>query len=76
MGCFFSSPGFTDEHSYLFLARGVVPSPHGPEHDANEAIGECRPFTVAELRRMVAENEIRDANTLSTFARLTVLGFI
>ena len=27
MGCFFSSPGFTDEHSYLFLARGVVPSP-------------------------------------------------
>ena len=76
MGCFFSSPGFTDEHSYLFLARGVVPSPRGTEHDPNEAIAECRPFTVAEFRRMVAENEIRDANTLSTFARLTVLGLI
>jgi 8-oxo-dGTP pyrophosphatase MutT (NUDIX family) len=76
MGCFYSSPGFTDEHSYLFLARGVVPSPHGPEHDANEAIAECRPFTPAEIRRMIAENEIRDANTLSTFARLTVLGLI
>jgi ADP-ribose pyrophosphatase len=76
MGCFFSSPGFTDEHSYLFLARGVVPSARGSSHDENEAIQECRPFTVAELRRMIAENEVRDANTLSTFARLTVLGFI
>jgi len=76
MGCFFSSPGFTDEHSYLFLARGVVPSAHGSSHDPGEAIQECRPFTVAELRRMIAGNEVRDANTLSTFARLTVLGFI
>ena len=76
MGCFFSSPGFTDEHSYLFLARGVIPSPAGPMHDEHEAIQECRAFTVAELRRMIAENEIRDANTLSTFARLTVLGLI
>jgi ADP-ribose pyrophosphatase len=76
MGCFFSSPGFTDEHSYLFLARGVVPSPHGPEPDENEAIHECRPFTATELRRMIAENEIRDANTLSAFARLSALGLI
>jgi ADP-ribose pyrophosphatase len=76
MGCFFSSPGFTDEHSYLFLARGVIPSPAGPMHDENEAIHEVRAFTVAELRQMIADNEIRDANTLSTFARLTVLGLI
>jgi len=76
MGCFFSSPGFTDEHSYLFLARGVVPSPGGPRHEASEAIQECRPFTIAELRRMIAENEVRDANTLSAFARMIVLGFI
>ena len=76
MGCFFSSPGFTDEHAYLFLARGVVPSPAGPSHDEHEAIHEVRPFTVAELRRMIAENEIRDAGSLCTFARLTVLGFI
>ena len=37
MGYFFPSPGFTDEHSYLFLARGVVPSPLGPQYDENEA---------------------------------------
>jgi ADP-ribose pyrophosphatase len=76
MGCFFSSPGFTDEHSYLFLARGVIPSAEGPSHDENESIQECRAFTVAELRRMIAENEVRDANTLSAFARMSVLGFI
>jgi ADP-ribose pyrophosphatase len=76
MGCFFSSPGYTDEHSYLFLARPVIPSPAGSSHDASESILDCRPFTLPELRRMIAENEIRDANTLSAFARMTVLGLI
>jgi len=76
MGCFFSSPGFTDEHGYLFLARGVVPSAGGPMQDENESINEVRAFTPADLRRMIAENEIRDANTLSTFARMCALGLI
>jgi ADP-ribose pyrophosphatase len=76
MGCFFSSPGYTDEHSYLFLARPVIPSPTGSHHDANESILDCRPFTIPEFRHMIAENEIRDANTLSAFARMTVLGLI
>jgi ADP-ribose pyrophosphatase len=76
MGCFFSSPGFTDEHGYIFLARGVVPSPAGPSHDEHEVIHECRAFTPAELRRMIAENEVRDANTLSAFARMCALSFV
>jgi ADP-ribose pyrophosphatase len=76
MGMFFSSPGFTDEHGHLFLARGVVPSPGGSSHEEAEAIEDCRAFTIAEIRRMIAENEIRDANTLSTFARMCVLGYL
>jgi ADP-ribose pyrophosphatase len=76
MGCFFSSPGFTDEHGYIFLARGVVPGSGGPRHDENEVIHEVRPFTPAELRRMIAAGEIRDANTLSTFARMSALELI
>jgi ADP-ribose pyrophosphatase len=76
MGTLYSSPGFTDEHQHLFLARGVVPAPAGPTPDENEGIHECRAFTPAQLRRMIAENEIRDANTLSTFARMCALGFI
>lgn len=76
MGSYFSSPGFTDEHGYLFLARGVIPSAGGPSHDEAESIQECRAFTPAEVRGMIGGNEIRDANTLSTFARMCVLGFI
>lgn len=74
LGFFFTSQGFTDEHNHLFLARGVVPSPRGSEHGEHEAITGCREFSPAELRRMIAEGEIRDGNTLSLFARLVAKG--
>ena len=76
LGLFFSSPGVMDEHTYLFVARPVVPSPNGTEHEATEAIAECRAFTPAELRQMVASGEIRDANTLAAFARMTAMGIL
>ena len=76
LGHFFPSSGFTDEHSHLLLARPVVPSPRGHKHDANEAITECRAFSPAEFRAMIASGEIRDANTLSAFARLVALGLM
>jgi ADP-ribose pyrophosphatase len=75
LGEFFSSPGFTDEREYLFLAQPVVPCQEKALHDA-EAILDCRAFTVPELQRMIAENEIRDANTLSIWARLTARGLL
>ena len=74
LGHFFPSAGFTDEHSHLLLARGVVPSPHGHAHDSAEAITECRAFTREEFRAMIASGEIRDANTLAAFARLVAMG--
>lgn len=76
LGHFFPSAGFTDEHSHLLLARPVVPSPRGSHHDANEAITECRAFSPAEFRAMIASGEIRDANTLAAFARLVALGLM
>jgi len=76
MGLFFSSPGVMDEHGYLFAARPVIPCPDGPMHEAAEAIGECRAFSPAELRQMIAEGKIRDANTLAAFARMTALGIL
>ena len=74
LGHFFSSAGFTDEHAHLFLARPVVACASGPEHDEHEAIVECRAFPAAEIRRMIASNEIRDANTLAIYARLSAMG--
>lgn len=73
LGHYFSSPGFTDEHAYFFLARPVQKtSEHQP--DAGEAILDCREFSADLLRQMIAANEIRDANTLSIWARLVARG--
>jgi 8-oxo-dGTP pyrophosphatase MutT (NUDIX family) len=75
LGYFFSSPGFTDEHCYFFLARPVEPCTDFVR-DETEAILDCRPFAIEELRRMIAENEIRDANTLGICARLAARGLL
>lgn len=74
LGYFFPSCGFTDEHSHLFLAKNVVPAHGGHAPDEHEAITQCRAFTAEELRAMIARNEIRDANTLSAFARMSAMG--
>jgi ADP-ribose pyrophosphatase len=76
MGMFFSSPGFMDEHSYLFAARNVVPSPDGHSPDESESFTGCHAFTQAEFRAMIASGEIRDANTLSAFAKMVTLGIL
>jgi 8-oxo-dGTP pyrophosphatase MutT (NUDIX family) len=76
LGDYFTSPGFTDEYGYLFFARPVEHSSGGDAQDESESILDCHAFTVAEIRRMIADNEIRDANTLAICARLAVRGFL
>lgn len=76
LGMFFPSSGFTDEHSHLLLASPVVPAEGGARPDAAESITECRAFTASELKEMVASGEIRDANTLSAFARMSAMGLM
>jgi ADP-ribose pyrophosphatase len=75
LGHYFSSPGFTDEYGYFLLARPVEPC-RDYTRDEAESIVDCRAFSVEELRNMIAQNEIRDANTLSLCARLAVRGLI
>jgi ADP-ribose pyrophosphatase len=76
LGYFFSSQGFTDEHAFLFLARGVVPGARGSAIEEDEGIVACHEVTPGELRRMVASNEIANANTLSIYAVLCARGLI
>ena len=76
LGHYFCSPGFTDEHGYFFLARPVQLSTDKVAGDEAESILDCRSFSVAELSRMIAESEIRDANTLSICARMAACGFL
>ena len=74
LGDYFTSPGFTDEHGYFFLARPVRESAEGHSREEGESILDCRGFTPRELRDMIANNEIRDANTLALCARLLARG--
>jgi ADP-ribose pyrophosphatase len=76
IGHYFSSPGFTDERGYFFLARPVQRSKGSPDRDEAESILDCRAFTVEQIRRMIAENEIRDANTLGICAALAARGIL
>jgi ADP-ribose diphosphatase len=75
LGHYFTSPGFTDERGHFFLARPVEPCPNYVR-DESESILDCGEFSMEEIRRMIAENEIRDANTLSIWARLWARGLL
>ncbi|MBS0661172.1 MAG: NUDIX hydrolase [Verrucomicrobia bacterium] len=76
LGYFFTSAAFTDEHSHLVAAVGVVPHAHGAQPEETEAITAVRTFTRAELLGAIARNEIRDANTLAMVARLFACGLL
>ena len=76
LGDYFTSPGFTDERGYFFLARPVRACAGGHARDESESILDCRAFGPRELSRMIDQNEIRDANTLAIFARLVARGLL
>jgi len=76
IGHYFSSPGFTDERGLFLLARPVQRCKESPDRDETESILDCREFTVEQIRRMIAQNEIRDANTLGLWARLWAGGLL
>jgi ADP-ribose pyrophosphatase len=76
LGDFFTSPGFTDERGYFFLARPVRKCAAGHAHDESESILDCRAFSAEELKHMIASNEIRDANTLAICVRLLARGLL
>jgi len=76
LGDYFTSPGFTDERGYFFLARPVRPSAEAHASDESESILDCQAFSAQELGRMIDSNEIRDANTLALFARLVARGLL
>jgi 8-oxo-dGTP pyrophosphatase MutT (NUDIX family) len=76
LGDYFTSPGFTDERGYCFLARPVRECAEGHSREEEESILECRGFSADELREMIATNEIRDANTLAICSRLLARGLL
>lgn len=76
LGDYFTSPGFTDERGYCFLAQPVRESAEGHSREEGESILDCRAFSPRELRDLIARGEIRDANTLAICTRLLARGLL
>jgi ADP-ribose pyrophosphatase len=70
LGHYYTSQGFTDETPHLFLATPVKSTGRGAAPDDGESIVDCAEFSLDELRTMIDEYVIQDANTLAFFARL------
>jgi ADP-ribose pyrophosphatase len=58
---FYTSPGFTDEMLYLYLAQGIYPGEASPEEDEHLKVLRLPLKKAAE---MVLKGEIKDAKTI------------
>jgi ADP-ribose pyrophosphatase len=76
LGHYFPSQGFTDEENHLFVASPVRKNEFGFQPEHAEAISAHREFSVDELRTMIAESIVQDANTLALFARMVARGLV
>jgi ADP-ribose pyrophosphatase len=74
IGSFFTSPGFTDELLYAFIATPLEEAPE-VEQDPDEAI-ENVTMTVEEALDACRTGEIRDSKTLATICLAQLRGFI
>lgn len=60
---FFNSPGFCDEHSYIFLARDLQPTP-SEAHGVEEAYMTIQRVALADVPSMIERREIVDGKTI------------
>ena len=59
-GCFYSSPGFTDELVHIFIAKDLFKSPLNPDEDENI---ETQSFSIAKATSLLTNNSIQDMKT-------------
>ncbi|TZE83428.1 NUDIX hydrolase [Calorimonas adulescens] len=58
---FYTSPGFSDEYIYLYLATGLVP---GKQHLDPDELLDMQEFSMEEIKDMLTSGAIRDAKTI------------
>ncbi|MDA8262895.1 MAG: NUDIX hydrolase [Actinomycetota bacterium] len=63
LATFFNSPGFTDELTYVFLARGLSMGRRDPQ-GAEEAAASLRSVRLMSLERLIAEGKLVDAKSI------------
>ena len=66
LGYFYPSPGFVNEVTHIFFAKGLSKGTNHPDEDEFIDVME---FTVDEIRNMILNNEINDAKTIVGFLK-------
>jgi 8-oxo-dGDP phosphatase len=63
---YYSSVGWSDEQTHVYLGRGLTPAdpPDGFQAEAEEAHLEVVPFTAADVLELARAGELTDAKTL------------
>lgn len=71
LGAMYPSPGFLTEVTYLFAALDLAAGETQPDED--EFVEQKR-FPIAEVERMIADGELRDAKTIAAMYRARLKG--
>ncbi|MDI6602170.1 MAG: NUDIX hydrolase [Thermoanaerobacteraceae bacterium] len=58
---FYTSPGFSNEYMYMYIATNLV---HGLQHLDPDELLDIQEFNMDELKRMLVSGMIKDAKTL------------
>ena len=66
---FWTTPGFSDERMWLYLATEMTAVPARP-HGAEEVVAEIVRVPIPDLARMLADDEFDDAKTIIGLAAL------
>lgn len=77
IGTYFSSPGFTDEHETIFLARNVEEGTlAGGLGEHSEAICGLEFLDAGEVVMAIRDGKILDANSLAAWSFLSAGGYL
>jgi len=66
LGYLYPSPGFANEVTYIFFAKGLTKGEVSPDEDEYLDIEE---FSVDDIRKMILNNEINDAKSVIAFLK-------
>ena len=62
LGGFWSTPGYSSEYKYAYVARGLVPSKLEADYDEDIAVER---YPLSEIPAMIREGRIRDAKSIA-----------
>ena len=73
LGYMYPSPGFANEITYVYFAKGLSKGKDNPDEDEFLDVEE---FSVAEIEQMILKNEINDGKTLVAFLKAKAMGLL